>query len=107
MIVADLASSGVDVSRHTVVRTLHHGGHHGHRFSQTEFCSVLWSDDTRLELFGHMDVVHVWQRERERSSTLTTQFPQLNMGLRAVGLFCSLMHREPCLGAWHHEKRIS
>lgn len=30
MIVADLASSGVDVSRNTVVRALHRGGLQGH-----------------------------------------------------------------------------
>uniref|UniRef100_A0A8C4HA72 Transposase Tc1-like domain-containing protein n=1 Tax=Dicentrarchus labrax TaxID=13489 RepID=A0A8C4HA72_DICLA len=35
MIVADLASSGVDVSRSTVVRALHRGGLQGHRPRRT------------------------------------------------------------------------
>ncbi|KAI4831060.1 hypothetical protein KUCAC02_002661 [Chaenocephalus aceratus] len=35
MIVADLASSGVDVSRDTVVRALHRGGLQGHRPRRT------------------------------------------------------------------------
>uniref|UniRef100_A0A3B4U8C2 Tc1-like transposase DDE domain-containing protein n=1 Tax=Seriola dumerili TaxID=41447 RepID=A0A3B4U8C2_SERDU len=98
MIVADLASSGVDVSRSTVVRALHRGGLHGHRPRRTPLLkerhikarlrfalleAVLWSDETKLELFGHMDVAYH----------------------HAVGLFCSLRHREPCSGAWHHEKR--
>lgn len=84
MVVADLASSGVGVSRNTVVRALHHGGLQGHhprrtplleeqhitarlRFArehwkgEDEFWkSVLWSDETKLELFGHMDVAYVW-----------------------------------------------
>lgn len=89
MIVADLASSGVDVSRNTVVRALHRGGLQGHcprrtpllkqrhitarlRFAREhlkgkdEFWeSVLWSDETKLELFGHMDVAYVWRRKGE------------------------------------------
>ena len=83
MIVADLASSRVDVSRSTVVRALHHGGLQVNRPRRTpllkerhikarlrfarehlkgkdEFWSVLWSDETKLELFGHMDVAYVW-----------------------------------------------
>lgn len=89
MIVADLASSGVDVSRNKVVRALHRGGLRGHRPRKTpllkqrhitarlkfarehlkgkdEFWeSVLWSDETKLELFGHMDVAYVWRRKGE------------------------------------------
>ena len=89
MIVSDLASSGVDVSRNTVVRALHRGGLQGHRPRRTpllkkrhitarlrfarehmkskdEFWeSVLWSDETKLELFGHMDVAYVWLRKGE------------------------------------------
>ena len=89
MIVADLASSGVDVSRNTVVRILHRDGLQGHRPRRTplrkerhitarlkfarehlkgkdEFWkSVLRSDEIKLELFGHMDVVYVWRRKQE------------------------------------------
>ena len=93
MSVADLASSGVDVSRNTVVRALHRGGLQGHRPRRTpllkerhikarlkfarehlkgkdEFWkSVLWSDETKLDLFGHKkalwDVAYVWRRKGE------------------------------------------
>lgn len=81
MIVADMASSGVDVSRHTVFRALHRGGLQGHRprripllkerfarehlKAKDEFWkSVLWSDETKLELFGHMDVLSLAKKER-------------------------------------------
>lgn len=82
-LVADLASSGVDVSRNTDVRAPRCSGLQGHRPRRTpllkerhitarlrfarehlkgkdEFWkSALWSDETKLELFGHMDVAYV------------------------------------------------
>lgn len=88
-IVAELASSGLDVSRKTVVRALHRGGLKGHRPRKTPLLSrrhvkarlnfardnlkheghfwesVLWSDETKLELFGHMDAAFVWRRKGE------------------------------------------
>ncbi|KAI4815382.1 hypothetical protein KUCAC02_005529 [Chaenocephalus aceratus] len=79
MIVADLASSGVDVSRTTVVRALHRGGLQGHRPRRTSLLrerhirarlrfarehlkgkdELCKSDETKLELFGHTDVAYV------------------------------------------------
>ena len=41
MIVADLASSGVDVSRNTVVRALRRGGLQGHRPRRTPLLKEL------------------------------------------------------------------
>ena len=126
MIVADLASSGVDVSRNTVVRALHRCGLQGHRPRRTpllkerhikarlrfarehlkgkdEFWKfVLWSDETKLELFGHMDVAYVWRRKGEAFNAKNT-VPAVKHGGWSI-MLC-LRHREPCSGAWHHEKR--
>ena len=95
-IVADLASSGVCVSRHTVVRALHRGGLWGCRPRRTPLLkprhitarlkfareylkkkddfwkSVLWSDETKLELFGHMDTAYVWRRKGEAYKPVNT-----------------------------------
>ena len=89
MIVTDLASSGVDVSRNTALRALHRGGLQGHRPRRTPLLkerhitarlrfvhehlkgkdmfwkSVILSDETKLELFGHMDVAYVWRVKGE------------------------------------------
>lgn len=96
VIVADLASSGVCVSRHTVVRALHRGGLRGYRPRRTPLLkhrhirarlkfareylkkkddfwkSVLWSDETKLELFGHRDIAYVWRRKGEAFNPVNT-----------------------------------
>ena len=99
MIVADLETSGVKVLRKTVARDFYCGGLQGHRLrkktllqkgrfkvrlnfahahlkAKNEFWkTVLWSDDIKLELFGHMDVAYVW-RKKGRPTTIKIQFPQ-------------------------------
>ena len=92
MIVKDLANSEVDVSRSTVKRVLHRNALRDCRPRKTPLLkkrhlqarlkyardhleegeafwkSVLWSDETKLELFGHMDIAYVW-RKKARHST--------------------------------------
>ena len=116
-IVADLASSGVDVSRNTVVRALHYGGLQGHRPRRTpllgkqlmtarlrfacehlkckdEFWkTVLCSDETKQEFFGHVDVPYVCRRKGEAFNPKKT-VPTVKHG------YGSIRHRKP----WHHEK---
>lgn len=85
----DLAKEGTDVSLDTVRRTLHAEGlkartprrtpllkpHHKKRrlqFARTNlkkpqkfWDNVLWTDETKLELFGPMDQRYVWRRKKE------------------------------------------
>lgn len=96
MTVADLASSGVDVSRNTVVGALHRGGcprrtpllkerhitarlrfAREHLKLKMTFGGLCF--ETKLELFGHMDVMF------GKETPLGTQVPQLNM---VVGASC-------------------
>lgn len=108
MIVADLASSGVDVSRNTVVRALHRGGLQGHRPRRTPLLKQrhitarlrfarehLKGKDEFLGVCAlvmrlNWNCLGTWMllmfgEERVRPSTLRTQFPQLNM---VVGASC-------------------
>ncbi|KAK3557721.1 hypothetical protein QTP86_000322 [Hemibagrus guttatus] len=79
-ILMNLGSAGGNISRQTVQRTLHTAGFHGRRPRRTTllqirhtkarlafanahldkeddfWSSVLWSDETKIELFGHSDV---------------------------------------------------
>ncbi len=88
-LVKELDQVGLTVSRSTVQRVLHRGGLHGHRPRKTPLLrkrhlkarlafartylkhdpsfwyTVLWSDETKLELFGHMDVEYVWRKKGE------------------------------------------
>jgi len=85
----NLGESGTKISRQTLQRTLHKGGLHGrrprktpllhprHRKARLAFAkahldkdpsfwsSVLWSDETKMELFGHRDVAFVWRKKGE------------------------------------------
>ena len=81
MIVADLASSGVDVSRNAVVRALHRGGLQGHRPRRTPLLKELHIT-ARLK-FAHEHLRLNWNclgtwiwcmfgKERERPSTQRT-----------------------------------
>ena len=88
-IVTDLVDLGVTVSIHTVARALYRNGLRAHRPRRTPLLkkrhvqarieyakrhldkdetfwkSVLWSDETKLELFGHNDVAYVWRKQGE------------------------------------------
>ena len=85
----DLAVAGTKVSLSTVRRTLHEQGLHAraprktplltpkHKQKRVQFAkkhlskrekfwnSVLWTDETKIELFGHMDQRFVWRRNNE------------------------------------------
>jgi transposase len=85
----NLRESGIDVSRQTLQRTLNKVGLHGRRPRKTPFLQprhikarldfakaylenspsfwskILWSDETKLELFGHRDVAYVWRKKSE------------------------------------------
>lgn len=88
-ILTNLKESGTNISRQTLQRVFHKAGLHGHRPRKTPLLqsrhikarlafakahldkdvtfwkSVLWSDETKLELFGHRDVAFVWRRKGE------------------------------------------
>lgn len=88
-ILKNLDSTGCNISRQTVQRTLHNAGLHGHRPRRTPllrkrhtkarltfakahldkdenfWSSVLWSDETKIELFGHNDVAFIWRKKGE------------------------------------------
>ena len=85
----NLGESGTKISRQTLQRTLHKGGLHRrqprktpllhlrHRKARLAFAkahldkdpsfwsSVLWSDERKMELFGHRDVAFVWRKKGE------------------------------------------
>lgn len=74
-LVNDLAKSGIEVSKRTVTRALHRNGLQGCRPRKSpllqqrhlkarlkenlEKDDAYWSDETKLELFGHRDVAYV------------------------------------------------
>lgn len=88
-VLKDLSSSGVILSRQTLQRVLHQNGLYGRRprktpllqprhvkarltFAKTYlkkepsfWSSVLWSDETKIELFGHRDVAFIWRKKGE------------------------------------------
>ena len=88
-VVENLDQVGMKVSRSTIERVLHRGGLHarrprktpllrkkhlkarlafarGHMKQDPRFWStILWSDETKLELFGHMDAEYVWRKKGE------------------------------------------
>ena len=88
-LIQSLYQAGTSVSRSTIERFLHRGGLHGRRPRKTPllkkkhlearlafarghlkqdpsfWSNILWSDETKLELFGHMDVQYVWRRKGE------------------------------------------
>lgn len=85
----ELHQAGTMVSRSTIERVLHRGGLHGCRPRKTPllkknhvkarlafakghiqqdssfWSTILWSDETRLELFGHRDTAYVWRKTGE------------------------------------------
>ena len=84
-----LQQAGTNVSRSTIGRVLHRAGLHGRRPRKTPLLknrhlkarvafakrhlqhdsnfwkNVVWSDETKLELFGHMDAQYVWRKKGE------------------------------------------
>jgi len=88
-ILNDISQSGTKISRQTLQRTLNKAGLHGRRPRKTPllkpkhvkarlafarahidkdssfWSSVLWSDETKMELFGHRDVAFVWRKKGE------------------------------------------
>ncbi|KAK3562641.1 hypothetical protein QTP86_003380 [Hemibagrus guttatus] len=88
-ILMNLGSAGGNISRQTVQWTLHTAGFHGRRPRRTLllqirhtkarlafanahldkeedfWSSVLWSDETKIELFGHNDVAFIWRKKGE------------------------------------------
>ena len=85
----DLNGQGTKISRQTIQRTLNKAGLNGrrprktpllkpnHTRSRLDFArrhlgkdetfwrSVLWSDEMKMELFGHRDVAYVWRKKGE------------------------------------------
>ncbi|KAK3567675.1 hypothetical protein QTP86_020610 [Hemibagrus guttatus] len=88
-ILMSLGSAGGNISRQTVQWTLHTNGFHGRRPRRTPlfqirhtkarlafanahldkeedfWSSVLWSDETKIELFGHNDVAFICRKKGE------------------------------------------
>jgi transposase len=109
-ILKDLADSGVNVSRQTVQRTLHNSGLRGCRPRKTSLLksrhikarlnfakahldnpvsfwrSVLWSDETKLELFGHRDRAFVW-RETGQAFNQKNTVPTVKHGGGSIMLW--------------------
>lgn len=95
-LVNECAMSGVEVSKHTVARALHRNGLRGCRPRKTPLLQkrhlkarlqyardnlqkpaaywkrVIWSDETKLELFGHRDVAFVWRKKGEAHNPQNT-----------------------------------
>lgn len=88
-LVNDLATRGIIVSQKTISRALHRNGLRGcrprkapllkkrHLQARLQYARdnldrdysywkrVLWSDETKLELFGHRDTAYVWRKKGE------------------------------------------
>ena len=84
-----MTKSGFEVAEITVTRALHRNGLRGYRPRRTPLLQkrhlqarlkfakdnlqkpegywkrVKWSDETKLELFGHRDVAYVWRKQGE------------------------------------------
>ena len=45
-----------------------------HKKTEGYWKRVMWSDETKLELFGHRDVAYVWRKQEEtyHSNTVPT-----------------------------------
>lgn len=88
-ILMNLSNSGTNISRQTIQRTLHKAVLYGcqqrrtpplqdrHTKARIAFAkahldkeesiwsSILWSDETKIELFGHRDVAFIWRKKGE------------------------------------------
>lgn len=95
-ILSNLEASGIKISRQTLQRTLHRNGLKGCRprktplltkkhlksrlvfakthvdFPNSFFSKILWTDETKIELFGHMDVAYVWRKKDEAHNPKNT-----------------------------------
>lgn len=105
-----MADAGTKVSVSTIRRTLHAGGLHArvprrtplltkkHKKSRLHFAqhhlekseefwkTVLWTDETKLELFGHMDQRYVWRKKNEAYAEKNT-LPTVKHGGGSVMLW--------------------
>lgn len=99
----DLQRAEVTVSKDTVSRTLHRAGIHSrsprktpllnkkHVSNRLKFAdeyiekpdaywdSIVWSDETKIELFGHNSVGHVWRKSGEAHASKNT-IPTVKFG---------------------------
>uniref|UniRef100_A0A8C5LRU1 Transposase n=1 Tax=Leptobrachium leishanense TaxID=445787 RepID=A0A8C5LRU1_9ANUR len=125
----DLSDVGTEVSAQTIRRTLRNEGLHARTprrtpllspknkksrlqyakshvdKPQTFWDSVLWTDETKLELFGPMDQRYVWRRKNkayEEKNTLPTVKHGRGVN-HALGLFCFCRYREASACARYHE----
>lgn len=64
--------------------------------------SLVWFDETKLELSGHMDAAFLWQRKGEAFDPKITV---LTVKHGVERLFYCFKHREPCLGTQGYEER--
>ena len=95
-LVNDAATSGVNVSKKTVTRALQQNGLQAYRPRKTPFLKkrhltarlkyandnlqkdyshwkrVIWSDETKIELFGHRSVAYVWRKTGEAHNPKAT-----------------------------------
>ncbi|KAI3361613.1 hypothetical protein L3Q82_013752, partial [Scortum barcoo] len=111
-LLAELSSTGVTISRQTVQRTLHQGGLHGRRPRKTPllqprhvkarlayakadidknesvWSSVLWSDEIKIELYEHRDVVFVWRKNNEAYKPKNTSLTVKHGGSSLMFWWC-------------------
>uniref|UniRef100_A0A8C5LJZ5 Transposase n=1 Tax=Leptobrachium leishanense TaxID=445787 RepID=A0A8C5LJZ5_9ANUR len=106
----DLSDVGTEVSAQTILRTLRNEGLHArtprrtpllspkNKKSQLQYAkgyvdkpqkfwdSVLWTDETKLELFGPMDQRYVWRRKNQAYEEKNT-FPTVKRGGGSIMLW--------------------
>uniref|UniRef100_A0A8C5MHI1 Transposase Tc1-like domain-containing protein n=1 Tax=Leptobrachium leishanense TaxID=445787 RepID=A0A8C5MHI1_9ANUR len=125
----DLSDVGTEVSAQTIRRTLRNEGLHARTPRRTPLLSpknkksrlqyakshvdkpqkfwdsVLWTDETKLDLFGPMDQRYVWRRKNKAYEEKNT-LPTVKHGggvNHALGLFCFCRYREASACARYHE----
>jgi hypothetical protein len=118
VLVKMLEETGTNVSISTVKRVLHRSARkkpllqNRHKKNRLEFATahgdkdrtfwrnVLWSDETKIELFGHNDHRYIWRKKGEACKPKNT-IPTVKHGggrFMFVGVLCwSSQNR------WHHE----
>jgi hypothetical protein len=66
--------------------------------------NVLWSDETKIELFGHIDHCYVWRKKGE-ACKLKNTIPTVKHGWQhhVVGVLCCRRDWWTSQNRWHHE----